>query len=142
MILLMFKFSDFVVCSLPHLRRTDTLRVKNSGHLAWGCIPQNGLSPIRCWDWLGLVVSSREATPDPDQVLCRLCSLPFPCGVVTNPLDMCLPEVQNGIYWGAHGAYGGTSVPGGQPLGFFCWPVQCAFRRIVRRWATRTMPTS
>ena len=55
---------------------------------------------------------------------------------------MYLPEVQNGIYWGPHGAYEGTSGPGGQPLGFLCWPVQCVFLRNVRHWATRTMPTS
>ena len=53
-----------------YIRRDDALRLRKAGSCAWGCFLKMLQVPLDAWDWLGPAVAFREATLDPDQVLC------------------------------------------------------------------------
>ena len=99
--------------------------------------------PFGSWDWLGPAVPFREATLDPDQVLCvfSLCLFSLGYLVTLYCTHGVIRKSKAGVYGGPHGANSRTSVPGRQPPRFSCWSMQRGFHRIVSDWATKVMLT-
>lgn len=126
-----------------YLRRDDALRLRKVGSCAWGCFLKMLQVPLGAWDWLGPAVPFREATLDPDQVLCvfSLCLFSLGYLVTFYCAHSVIRKSRAGVYGGPHGANSQTSVPERQPPRFSCWSTQRGFHRIVSNWATKVMLT-
>ena len=126
-----------------YLRRGDALRLREVGSCAWGCLSQNGPSPICRLGLAGASGATQRGHPGPRSgPLClSLCLSTLGYSLTLYCARGVIQKSRAGVWGVAHGVNSWTSVPGRQPPRVSCWSTQCGFHGIVSNWATKVMLT-